>query len=386
MYTGPIRDAAMEIRLRAGPSFRSRGARYFATLLEGIMRICVLGLILSAILFAQQPAKVDFRRDVQPIFQANCIGCHGPSLQMNGLRLDRRSAAMKGGTIAVIGPGNSAGSRLYLKLLNDQYGPKMPPTGPLKAEQIAIIKAWIDQGAEWPDDLAGETPPPPSDRRAERLMDAIRAGDRPQFRQLLNSDGAAVKLQGPGGATPLMYAALYGDRESVRLVLDKGADVNAHNQAGATALMWAVDDLQKTRLLIERGADVNARSDNQRTALMMAAGRAGNIDVVKLLLDRGAKVAATAPGLFGDTNALEEAALAGDEAIMRLLIERGADPKSAGPFGLFYAIRANCTACFDLLIKSAGPDIVNPAMFIASPPLMSGNKFSRISVAQPPCA
>jgi len=333
------------------------------------MRIGVLGLILSADLFAQQPAKVDFRRDVQPIFQAHCIGCHGPSLQMNGFRVDRRSAAMKGGTIAVIGPGNSAGSRLYLKLLNDQYGPQMPPTGPLKAEQIAIIKAWIDQGAEWPDDLAGETPPPPSDRRAERLMDAIRAGERQQFRKLLSSDAAGVKLQGPGGSTPLMYAVLYGDLASVRLALDKGADVNAHNQAGANALMWAVDDLEKTRLLIERGADVNARSDNHRTPLMMAAGRAGNIAVVKLLLDKGAKVAVAAPGLFGETNALEEAALAGDEATMRLLIERGADPKSAGPFGLSFVIRANCTACFDLLIKSAGPEIVNPAMFIASPPL-----------------
>ncbi|HUI58505.1 MAG TPA: ankyrin repeat domain-containing protein [Bryobacteraceae bacterium] len=333
------------------------------------MRICVLGLILSAGLLAQPPVNIDFRRDVQPIFQANCVGCHGPSLQMNGFRLDRRGAAMKGGTIPVIGPGNSAGSRLYLKLLNDQYGPQMPPTGPLKAEEIAIIKAWIDQGAAWPDDLAGETPPPPSDRRAARLMDAIRAGDRQQFRKLLNSDAAAVKLQGPGGATPLMYAALYGDLASVRLALDKGADGNAHNQAGATALMWAVDDLEKTRLLIERGADVNASSDNQRTPLMIAAGRAGNTAVVKLLLDKGAKVSATAPGLFGETNALEEAALAGDEAIMRLLIERGADPKSAGPFGLFYAIRANCTACFDLLIKNAGPEIVNPAMFITSPPL-----------------
>ena len=91
------------------------------------MRICVPGLILSAGLFAQQPAKVDFRRDVQPIFQANCIGCHGPSLQMNGFRLDRRSAAMKGGTIAVIGPGNSAGSRLYLKLLNVSTARKCRP-------------------------------------------------------------------------------------------------------------------------------------------------------------------------------------------------------------------------------------------------------------------
>src|SRR4051812_41590337 len=119
------------------------------------MRSFFLGVILTAALNAQPSAKIDFRRDVQPIFQANCIDCHVPSLQMNGLRLDRRSAAMKGGTISVIRPGNSEGSRLFLKLVSSKYGPQMPPTGALKPEAIAIIRAWIDQGAEWPDGLSG---------------------------------------------------------------------------------------------------------------------------------------------------------------------------------------------------------------------------------------
>jgi mono/diheme cytochrome c family protein len=50
--------------------------------------------------FAQTPANVDFVRDVQPIFQQSCIGCHGPAQQQNGLRLDVRRDAMRGGTIA----------------------------------------------------------------------------------------------------------------------------------------------------------------------------------------------------------------------------------------------------------------------------------------------
>src|SRR6266542_5899599 len=103
----------------------------------------LLGLgVLSGIVFAASPAKVDFRRDVMPIFRASCIDCHGPSMQMNGFRLDRRRDAMRGGTRPVIGPGNAGGSRLYLKLTGSQYGPQMPPTGPLKPEQIEIIKAW----------------------------------------------------------------------------------------------------------------------------------------------------------------------------------------------------------------------------------------------------
>src|SRR5215472_12688550 len=91
-------------------------------------------------LSAQIPARVDFRRDIQPLFQQNCIECHGPSQQMAGIRLDRRSSAMAihGGTI--IGPGNSDGSLLYLRVSGTKVGQRMPPTGPLAAEQVARIK------------------------------------------------------------------------------------------------------------------------------------------------------------------------------------------------------------------------------------------------------
>src|SRR5437016_1815603 len=115
-------------------------------------------LSLGAVL-AQAPSKIDFRRDVQPLFKAHCVGCHGPTQQMSNFRLDRRSDAMRGGTIAVIAPGNSAGSRLYHKLIGNEYGPQMPPTGPLKVEQTDVIKAWLYQGADWPDDASGEAPP-----------------------------------------------------------------------------------------------------------------------------------------------------------------------------------------------------------------------------------
>src|SRR5437879_422538 len=91
---------------------------------------------------AQAPQKVDFARDVQPIFRQNCVGCHGPAIHQNGFRLDRRSAAMRGGTLAMIGPGNSVGSRMYLRLIGSEFGPQMPPTGALKPEQIATIQAW----------------------------------------------------------------------------------------------------------------------------------------------------------------------------------------------------------------------------------------------------
>src|SRR6266705_1641148 len=94
-------------------------------------RVSGVILIFAGALAAQVPAKVDFRRDVQPLFKTYCVGCHGPSQQMGGLRLDRKRDAMRGGSISVIGPGNGSGSRLYLKLIGSQFGAQMPPTGAL---------------------------------------------------------------------------------------------------------------------------------------------------------------------------------------------------------------------------------------------------------------
>ena len=312
--------------------------------------------------------EVDFGRDVQPLLRAHCYECHGPKKQKNGFRLDRRKDAMRGGTRSMIGPGNGAASLMYLRLISDQLGPQMPPTGPLKDDEVAVIKRWIDQGAKWPDELAGETPPPPHDPKAARMMDLLRAGDAQAFRKMLGEEPAIAKLRGPGGSTPLMYAVLYGKLNDVRLLLDSGADPNARNEAGATALMWAVDDLEKTRLLIDRGADVNARSEDGRTALAVATSRFGSLEVVRLLLDKGANPSVQSPSYKGTLTPLAEAANAGGEAVMRLLIERGADVKGAAPSALIAAVDANDARCAELILPSADRDAASRALANLGPP------------------
>ncbi len=339
--------------------------RYF------VLAVVVAANLLGGRYFAQVPEKVDFARDVQPILRQNCYGCHGPTQQMNNLRLDRRRDALRGGTIAVIGRGNSEGSHLYLRLVGKDTmpGQTMPPTGPLPPQQIATIKAWIDQGAEWPDEASGEAPPAPVDPTAAKAMDALRAGDRRAFAALAASNPKIGSLKGPGGSTPLMFAVLYGDAATVKQLLDAGADPNVKNEAGATALMWAVNDLAKAQLLIEHGADVNARSDDRRTPLMIAAGLPGAAPLVKLLLDRGATVNVKAPGLLGDTTPLAEAAYTGDEAIFRLLVEHGADVNAAGPTTLGLSLRQQCMGCVELAMKSTPPPLLTATMMIGSPPL-----------------
>ena len=68
-----------------------------------------------------------------------------------------------------------------------------------------------------------------------------------------------------------MYATLYADIETMKALLESGADAKAADDSGATALMWAMPSLEKTSLLIERGADVNARSADGRTPLLIAS-------------------------------------------------------------------------------------------------------------------
>lgn len=330
--------------------------------------------------FAQEAVQIDFARDVQPLFKAHCIDCHGSKQQKNGFRLDRRRDAMRGGTSPMISPGNSQASRMYLRVAGDQHGQQMPLDGALPADQIKLIKAWIDQGAKWPDDAAGETPVAPPDAKAAQLMELLRKGDRAAFQKLLKDEPKAANRKGPEGSTPLMYAVLYGDVDSMRQLLEAGADPNVRNEAGATALMWAVDDLDKTKLLLKAGADANARSDDGRTPLLSATMRIGCADVVKLLLEYKANPSATAHSYRGPTTPLRQAADLGEAAVVEMLIEAGADVKGTAMFAVISALNANSPACVDQFIKSVDPKAMSGALLFLVPPRGSPKGFANAAL------
>src|SRR5438034_10575268 len=103
-------------------------------------------------------AKVDFVRDIRPLFQAHCIKCHGAQKVKGQLRLDSKALAFRGGASGkVILPGKGRESRLVEALLDPNPDDRMPKdAAPLAPAQIALIRTWIDDGAPWPDD-AGVT-------------------------------------------------------------------------------------------------------------------------------------------------------------------------------------------------------------------------------------
>ena len=264
------------------------------------------------------------------------------------MRLDRRSSVMKSFSRRVV-PGSSANSFVYHRLMGE-YGAQMPPTGALRPEQIAIIKAWIDQGAEWPDALANEEDLPPLDPRAIAMVDALRAADLPSFLKSATAAPSLLNARGPEGSTPFMYAVLYTNVPTLARLLKMGADPNKHNDAGATALMWAATNLEKTSLLLDHGADVNARSDDMRTPLMIAARRPGGAPIVKLLLEHGAKAN---PNYRpeNESSPLIEGLSSGDPQVVAMLLDHGADAKMAGETGLTMAITSHCPSCLDRLLQ-----------------------------------
>jgi hypothetical protein len=95
--------------------------------------------------------EIDFTRDIAPIL-AHCQSCHGATQEMGGLRLDSRASALTGGNSGmVIVTGRSAESKL-IQLVAGTGKIIMPPVGErLKTEDVAVLRAWIDQGARWPD-------------------------------------------------------------------------------------------------------------------------------------------------------------------------------------------------------------------------------------------
>src|SRR5271154_2357928 len=98
--------------------------------------------------------KIDFDRDIRPILENSCVRCHGPQKPRSHFRLDNRESALNGGDNNTndIVPGDSSKSLLIHYVARQVPDMEMPPTGrgnPLTPQQIGLLRAWIDQGANW---------------------------------------------------------------------------------------------------------------------------------------------------------------------------------------------------------------------------------------------
>jgi len=206
----------------------------------------------------------------------------------------------------------------------------MPPTGALPSEEIAVLRAWIDSGAEMPGRAAeAVVVERPTEPRVQVFFDAIAAHDMAAVRKMLAADRSLARSTDAAGSTALMQSAYAGTLEIMEALLAAGADVKASNRRKATALHWAISDPVKVKLLLMKGADVDAKTIDGRTALHAAAMLPMGARVVKLLLEVGADVDArsitgTTP-LFG--------AVAANAKNTLILLDHGAAPNIASQTG-----------------------------------------------------
>ncbi|HEV8378151.1 MAG TPA: DUF1553 domain-containing protein [Tepidisphaeraceae bacterium] len=120
-------------------------------------------LFLSTTLAAAEPRNA-FDQQIRPIFQRSCIKCHGPEKQKGGLRLDRPRepfGSLDSGKQAII-PAKPDQSELIRRITTTDPDDRMPPkSDPLSANEIQLLRAWIAQGANWPESkIAGPTTRP----------------------------------------------------------------------------------------------------------------------------------------------------------------------------------------------------------------------------------
>ena len=122
-------------------------------------------------------------------------------------------------------------------------------------------------------------------------MFAALFNQNPEVIKTLIDEGADVNAKNKSGSTALMQVALFNQNpEVIKTLIDEGADVNAKNKDGSTALMLANlnQDPEVIKTLINEGTDVNAKNKSGGTALMFAALHQKNPDAVKALLKAGA--------------------------------------------------------------------------------------------------
>ena len=159
---------------------------------------------------------------------------------------------------------------------------------------------------------------------ASEVADAAMKGNKEAVRALVQKK-ADVNATQVDGTTALHWAVQANDLATVDVLLKAGAKVSAANREGVTPLLLATQNGNAAMIekLVKGGADPNASLTKDGDTSLMMASRSGKIDAVKVLLDNGAQV--NTQERWGGTSALMWAVSEKHPAVAKLLIERGAD-------------------------------------------------------------
>ncbi|MFH1920948.1 MAG: ankyrin repeat domain-containing protein [Planctomycetota bacterium] len=240
---------------------------------------------------------------------------------------------------------------------------------PFLAVSLCLIAAGDGRGAE-----VGQSALDTS------LICCVRNGDADEVAELLQR-GANPRAANTSGMTALQYAAMNGHVEILKMLISKGAEVNTRDIFGRTPILEAAGgrNAQAVKLLLEAGATAHPEAlgfacwlnRGKSVALLLQAGvspdggmvqaaQGGHVELLRLLLDRGANVNVRSKS--GDT-ALHTAALQGGIEALRLLLKEGADPNAKNDRGqtpLHMAISGACEVNSLRLLIDAGSKVDVP--------------------------
>jgi len=170
---------------------------------------------------------------------------------------------------------------------------------------------------------------------SKEIIEAAKWGNIDKVRKLLEkTPGLIKKTDGGLGANALHWAAIYGRKEVIKIILNFNPDVNAQEGHEGTTMHWAAhfDDPEVIGWLLDRGASIDHVNRYGRTPLLVAARR-GCKKVINILLKRGANIRAT---LRDGSTALHIAARNGHAGVIDYLIDQGLDPEIKNKKSLTY--------------------------------------------------
>lgn len=241
-----------------------------------------------------------------------------------------------------------------------------------------IVKLLLKEGAD----------PNAKDKRGTPVLTLAVRGHHTQVVAMLLEAGAKPDALDAHKKTALLLACESADVESAKLLIKHGASLSAQDQRGSTVLgilSRAGNEFDPKRskrvtyligLMAEHGADVKTSEGSQALARVL---RAGDAEVGRKLLDRGAKLGAA------NSEALIQAAGHGDLATVRLLLEAGADPNGSGLGGPpLFAAAMSCKSevVKELLRHGANPSVANSNGAL---PVLAARHYARQEAFSGPC-
>ena len=152
--------------------------------------------------------KVDFTREIKPLFEASCVKCHARGKAKGGFNLENRDTALSGGDSGpAIVPGKSVESYLIELVAGMDPDNVMPQKGSkLKPEQIGVLRAWIDQGAPWAAGVSFAKAPPVNLHPRKPALPAAKRGVTHPIDRILQPYYEARRIRPPKPVTDRVFA------------------------------------------------------------------------------------------------------------------------------------------------------------------------------------